>query len=176
MSWTRSKLFSPELQKCYFLYIYKQICSRVPIFLYFYGPKHLSGNCYVSCFLSYWQNSFARDIIDYSFLQIPDVPKPSQDIDSIEDWPAELRPSMRKLRQGMDSLCKTSKLTCSALRLRQTAEAVNLSHQIKYRRDVCFSQALTSLVTGLMNRLWCTAPSAAEADETFLKVYTLMFK
>ena len=113
---------------------------------------------------------------DYSFLQIPDVPKPSQDVDSIEDWPAELRPSMRKLRQGMDSLCKTSKLTCSALRLRQTAEAVNLSHQIKYRRDVCFSQALTSLVTGLMNRLWCTAPSAAEADETFLKVYTLFFK
>jgi hypothetical protein len=111
-----------------------------------------------------------------SFLQIPDVPKPSQNVDSIEDWPAELRPSMRKLRQGMDSLCKTSKLTCSALRLRQTAEAVNLSHQIKYRRDVCFSQALTSLVTGLMNRLWCTAPSAAEADETFLKVYTLVYK
>ena len=109
-------------------------------------------------------------------LQIPDVPKPSQDVDSIEDWPAELRPSMRKLRQGMDSLCKTSKLTCSALRLRQTAEAVNLSHQIKYRRDVCFSQALTSLVTGLMNRLWCTAPSAAEADETFLKVHTLVFR
>ena len=102
--------------------------------------------------------------------QIPDVPKPSQDVDSIEDWAAELRPSMRKLRQGMDSLCKTSKLTCSALRLRQTAEAVNLSHQIKYRRDVCFSQALTSLVTGLMNRLWCTAASASEEDEAFLKV------
>ena len=104
------------------------------------------------------------------------MPKPSQDIDSIEDWAAELRPSMRKLRQGMDSLCKTSKLACSALRLRQTSEAVNLSHQIKYRRDVCFSQALTSLVTGLMNRLWCTAPSAAEADETFLKVCTLVYK
>ena len=73
-------------------------------------------------------------------------------------------------RQGMDSLCKTSKLACSALRLRQTSEAVNLSHQIKYRRDVCFSQALTSLVTGLMNRLWCTAASASEDDETFLKV------
>ena len=98
------------------------------------------------------------------------MPKPSQDIDSIEDWAAELRPSMRKLRQGMDSLCKTSKLACSALRLRQTSEAVNLSHQIKYRRDVCFSQALTSLVTGLMNRLWCTAASASEDDETFLKV------
>ena len=33
--------------------------------------------------------------------KIPDVPKPSQDVDSIEDWSAELRPSMRKLRQGI---------------------------------------------------------------------------
>ena len=65
--------------------------------------------------------------------KIPDVPKPVGDIDTIEDWPAELRPSMRKLRQGMDSLCKTAKLTCSILRLRQTPEAVQLSHQIKYR-------------------------------------------
>ena len=103
--------------------------------------------------------------------QIPDVPKPSQDIENIEDWTAELRPSMRKLRQGMDSLCKTSKLACSVLRLRQTSEAVELSHQIKYRRDVCFSQALTSLVTGLMTRLWCT-PSSPEEDETFLRICT----
>ncbi len=53
---------------------------------------------------------------------------------SIEDWAAELRPSMRKLRQGMDSLCKTSRLVCSVLRLQQIREAVNLSHDIKYRR------------------------------------------
>ena len=59
------------------------------------------------------------------------------------DWASELRPSMRKLRQGMDSLCKTARLTCSVLRLHQTMEAVELSHAIKYRRDVCFSQALT---------------------------------
>ena len=46
------KLFSPELHKCYFLYIHKQIRSKVPILLYFVGPKHHSGNCYVSCFLT----------------------------------------------------------------------------------------------------------------------------
>lgn len=103
--------------------------------------------------------------------QIPDVPKPSQDIESIEDWAAELRPSMRKLRQGMDSLCKTSKLTCSSLKLRQTSDAVQLSHAIKYRRDVCFSQALTSLVTGLMTRLWCS-PGNPEENEKFLKICT----
>ena len=44
-----SKLFSPELHKCYFLYVHKQIRSKVPILLYFDGPKRPSGNCYVSC-------------------------------------------------------------------------------------------------------------------------------
>ena len=44
----RTKLYCPELQKCYFLYIHKQICSKVPILLYFVGPKRPSGNCYCS--------------------------------------------------------------------------------------------------------------------------------
>ena len=43
---------SPELRKCYFLHIHKQIRSKVPTFLYFYGPKRPSVNCYVSCFLT----------------------------------------------------------------------------------------------------------------------------
>ena len=32
--------------------------------------------------------------------------------DHIYNWANELRPSMRKLRQGMDSLCKTARLIC----------------------------------------------------------------
>jgi len=94
--------------------------------------------------------------VDSGF-KIPDVPKPSPN-EEIEDWAGEVRPSMRKLRQGMDSLLKTSRLVCSVLRLKQAKEAVNLTHEIKYRRDVCFSQALTSLVSALMSRLWCRAP------------------
>ena len=47
-----AKLFYPELYKRYFLYIHKQICSKVPISFYFVGPKCPSGNCYVSCFLT----------------------------------------------------------------------------------------------------------------------------
>ena len=102
--------------------------------------------------------------------KIPDVPKPSHDIDAIEDWTAELRPSMRKLRQGMDSLCKTAKLSCSVLRLQQTPSAVQLTHQIKYRRDVCFSQALTTCVTALMTKFWtCEDPLESE---NFLKICT----
>ena len=84
---------------------------------------------------------------------IEDVPKkPREASAEVTDWASELRPSMRKLRQGMDSLCKTARLACSVLRLHQTMDAVDLSHAIKYRRDVCFSQALTSLISALMAR------------------------
>ncbi|XP_023330385.1 type II inositol 3,4-bisphosphate 4-phosphatase [Eurytemora carolleeae] len=97
--------------------------------------------------------------------KIPDVPKPSSE--EIKDWAGEVRPSMRKLRQGMDSLLKSSRLVCSVLRLQQIKDAVSLTHEVKYRRDVCFSQALTSLVSGLMARIWCHPP-----DPSFLTLLT----
>ena len=94
---------------------------------------------------------------DDSF-KIPDVPRPGAAGQQIEDWAEEVRPSMRKLRQGMDSLLKTTRMMCSVLRLQQLEDAVRLTAEVKHRRDVCFSQALTSLVTGLMSRLWCRPP------------------
>ena len=48
----KTNQFSPALQKWYFLYIHKQIFSKVPISLYYVGPGHPSGNCYISCFLT----------------------------------------------------------------------------------------------------------------------------
>lgn len=42
---------------------------------------------------------------------------------------------------------------------------MTLSHEIRHRRDVCFSQALTSLITGLMTKLWCGKP-----DQKFLTI------
>jgi len=99
--------------------------------------------------------------------KIPDVPRPSTGSDEIEDWAEEVRPSMRKLRQGMDSLLKTSRMMCSVFRLQQLEEAIRLTHEVKHRRDVCFSQALTSLVSSLMSRLWCNPP-----DPVFLSVLT----
>jgi len=102
-----------------------------------------------------------------SSFKIPDVPKPNNGSEEIKDWAGEVRPSMRKLRQGMDSLLKTSRLMCSVLRLQQSKEAVQLTHAIKHRRDVCFSQALTSLVSSLMSRLWCNPP-----DPLFLTILT----
>ncbi|KAG0723460.1 Type II inositol 3,4-bisphosphate 4-phosphatase [Chionoecetes opilio] len=81
------------------------------------------------------------------------------------DWVAEVRPSMKKLRQAMDGLMRTARLVHSVFRLQQTPEAAQQAHNIKYRRDICFSQALTSLVTGLMTRLWCR-----KADPLFVTV------
>ena len=97
--------------------------------------------------------------------KIPDVPRPGASEEEIEDWAEEVRPSMRKLRQGMDSLLKTTRMMCSVFRLQQSPEAVRLTAGVKQRRDICFSQALTSLVSALMSRLWSHPP-----DPVFLSV------
>ncbi|KAH8303486.1 hypothetical protein KR059_012363 [Drosophila kikkawai] len=76
------------------------------------------------------------------------------DLSLTTDWEAELRPSMRKLRHAMDRLLKTARLIHSVQRLQQDVRCNRLQASIMYRRDVCFSQALTSLVTALMLRLW----------------------
>uniref|UniRef100_A0A182K713 phosphatidylinositol-3,4-bisphosphate 4-phosphatase n=1 Tax=Anopheles christyi TaxID=43041 RepID=A0A182K713_9DIPT len=76
------------------------------------------------------------------------------DLSSTTDWALELRPSMKKLRQAMDGLLKTARLMHSVQRLQQDMKKTSATLAIMYRRDVCFSQALTSLVAGLMAKLW----------------------
>nr|XP_015834055.1 PREDICTED: type I inositol 3,4-bisphosphate 4-phosphatase [Tribolium castaneum] len=83
------------------------------------------------------------------------------DLNKIVDWAAELRPSMRKLRHAMDGLLKTARLTHSVFRVQEDPKAAQRVCNVRYRRDVCFSQSLTALVTGLMTRLWCHKPDPA---------------
>ncbi|XP_035705264.1 inositol polyphosphate-4-phosphatase type I A isoform X2 [Folsomia candida] len=83
------------------------------------------------------------------------------------DWSEELRSSMKKLRLAMDGLLKTSRLAHSIFRLQEDNEKAQLGYIVKYRRDVCFSHALTCLVTGLMGRLWCR-----KTDPSFLYILT----
>lgn len=64
----------------------------------------------------------------------------------------ELRPAMKKLRLAMDGLLKTARLTHSVFRLREDRKAAQRVCNVRYRRHVTFSQALTSLVTALMTR------------------------
>ncbi|KAJ1524750.1 hypothetical protein ONE63_009629 [Megalurothrips usitatus] len=91
------------------------------------------------------------------------------DLGTMSDWVAELRPSMRKLRTAMDGLLKTARLMHSAFRTRQDPRAAQKECNVRYRRDVCFSQALTSLVTALMAKLWCQRP-----DPSFLLVLSTL--
>uniref|UniRef100_V9IH46 Type II inositol-3,4-bisphosphate 4-phosphatase n=3 Tax=Apis cerana TaxID=7461 RepID=V9IH46_APICE len=91
------------------------------------------------------------------------------DFASIVDWTSELRPSMKKLRQAMDGLLKTARLTHSVFRVQEDPKAAQRACNVRYRRDVCFSQALTSLVSGLMAKLWCQRP-----DPMFLLILTTL--
>lgn len=78
------------------------------------------------------------------------------DLSMTTDWASELRPSMRKLRQAMDGLLKTARLMHSVQRLQQDSKKTANILSIMYRRDVCFSQALTSLISALMAKFWAT--------------------
>ncbi|XP_034174729.2 inositol polyphosphate-4-phosphatase type I A isoform X1 [Osmia lignaria lignaria] len=91
------------------------------------------------------------------------------DFASIVDWTSELRPSMKKLRQAMDGLLKTARLTHSVFRVQEDSKMAQRTCNVRYRRDVCFSQALTSLVTGIMAKLWCQRP-----DPMFLLILTTL--
>lgn len=49
---------------------------------------------------------------------------------------------MRKLRQAMDGLLKTARLTHSAFRVQEDRRTAQRVCNIRYRRDVSFSQAV----------------------------------
>ena len=65
------------------------------------------------------------------------------DLSLTTDWASELRPSMKKLRQAMDGLLKTARLMHSVQRLQQDSKKIGSNLAIMYRRDVCFSQAVS---------------------------------
>lgn len=67
------------------------------------------------------------------------------DLSMTTDWASELRPSMRKLRQAMDGLLKTARLMHSVQRLQQDSKKISMNLTIMFRRDVCFSQAVSFL-------------------------------
>ncbi|XP_055912176.1 inositol polyphosphate-4-phosphatase type I A [Eupeodes corollae] len=89
------------------------------------------------------------------------------DLSMTTDWVSELRPSMRKLRHAMDGLLKTARLMHSVQRLQQDMKRNSANLDILYRRDVCFSQSLTALISALMAKLWGT-----EITQNYIKVLT----
>lgn len=61
----------------------------------------------------------------------------------VSDWSDELRSSVKKLRLATDGLLKTCRLAHSLFRLQEPAEKSKLWLALKYRRDVCFSHAVS---------------------------------
>ena len=49
---------------------------------------------------------------------------------------------MKKLRQAMDGLLKTARLTHSVFRVQEDRRTAQRFCNVRYRRDVCFSQAV----------------------------------
>lgn len=68
------------------------------------------------------------------------------DFDSLDDWTTELKPSMQKLRQAMDGLLKTARLTHSVFRIQEDRRTAQTTCNIRYRRHVCFSQAVNRVL------------------------------
>lgn len=68
------------------------------------------------------------------------------DFNLMTDWPTELKPSMRKLRQAMDGLLKTARLTHSVFRVQEDKRSAERSCNVRYRRHVCFSQAVMNKI------------------------------
>lgn len=68
------------------------------------------------------------------------------DFNLMTDWPTELKPSMRKLRQAMDGLLKTARLTHSVFRVQEDKRLAERSCNVRYRRHVCFSQAVMKII------------------------------
>lgn len=58
---------------------------------------------------------------------------------------------MRKLRQAMDGLLKTARLTHSVFRVQEDPKAAQRVCNVRYRRDVCFSQAVSFLFCNCRN-------------------------
>lgn len=81
------------------------------------------------------------------------------DLNKIVDWAAELRPSMRKLRHAMDGLLKTARLTHSVFRVQEDPKAAQRVCNVRYRRDVCFSQSVSNRITiKLFQKIKINAP------------------
>lgn len=75
-------------------------------------------------------------------------------LEEVTDWSEELQPSMRKLKQAMDGLLRTGRLTHSVLRLKcENSHRTRSLMALQMRRDTCFSQAVTIIIFYLIHNI-----------------------
>jgi hypothetical protein len=76
---------------------------------------------------------------------------------------------------AMDFLLKTARLIHTAQNLRGDIKKIGLNLSIMYRRDICFSQALTTLVSSLMAKLWGTVITGKHLSIFFFYLLSSIF-
>jgi len=78
-------------------------------------------------------------------------------------------PSVIKLREAVDGAVRTARLVHCLHRLQLPYKNIEKIHTLQYRRDACFSQALTAAISGLLNKFWNITGNVA-IDQAFLYV------
>lgn len=129
---------------------------------------HLNIRASIMCMVGRVQHlAHADDDQHVDEAELLDPLTPCSTPGDMSPWQAELAPSVRKLRQSMACLQKVARFTYALLSLKEPPPSASLSYSVRQRRDICFSHALTSLVAGLMSKLWCQ-----QADPLFVHCLT----
>ncbi|XP_077518421.1 inositol polyphosphate-4-phosphatase type I A-like isoform X2 [Amblyomma americanum] len=129
---------------------------------------HLNIRASIMCMVGRVQHlAHADDDQNADTAEVLDPLTPVSTPGDLSPWQAELAPSVRKLRQSMACLQKVARFTYALLSLKEPPPSASLSYSVRQRRDICFSHALTSLVAGLMSKLWCQ-----QADPLFVHCLT----
>ncbi|XP_013413807.1 type I inositol 3,4-bisphosphate 4-phosphatase isoform X2 [Lingula anatina] len=79
-------------------------------------------------------------------------------------WLEEVNPLLVRLRGCVELVCRRASHGLTFLALQEQSYNIPLWHTVKYRRDVTFSQALTSVTTGFLTKL-----RSSITNETFLQ-------
>lgn len=97
----------------------------------------------------HWRKSLREDSSSFKITLPPPLPPPPTNNNfggldhNMTDWSEELRSSVKKLRLAMDGLLKTSRLAHSIFRLQENNDKSQMGYIVKYRRDICFSHAVS---------------------------------
>jgi hypothetical protein len=65
----------------------------------------------------------------------------------------DLDPSRRKLKNAIDSLCRTSSACYASAAIKLDREQIELFYTLRLRRDMIFTQALTTLIIAIISQL-----------------------
>ncbi|CAH1776626.1 unnamed protein product [Owenia fusiformis] len=82
----------------------------------------------------------------------------------LSNWLEDITPLTVKLKSCVEAMSKRAKSSLTFFALTERSKSQSFVHTLRYRRDIVFSQALTSVVTAFMTKL-----RSSMTNETFLR-------